>query len=84
MKINFHETDPMEADATFPKDGKGVVMAVTPSFYGKSHSSAICVLSTITNSGSWLYRYRLKAMDSGKLVLEDLGEPRVLDVDALK
>lgn len=81
MRINFHETDPMEADATFPKDGKGVVMAVEPAFYGKSRSATICVLSTCTNTGRWLHRYRLKVSDTGKLTLEDLGEPRVLDID---
>lgn len=82
MKVNFHETDPMEAETAFPKDGKGVVMSIEPAFYGKSRTSTLCVLSTCSNSGTWLHRYRLKVSDTGKLSLEDLGEPRILDVDS--
>ena len=82
MRINLHETDPMEADASFPKDGKGVVMTIEPAFYGKSRSTTICVISTTSNKGLWLARYRLKATDTGKLSLEDLGEPRILDIDS--
>lgn len=80
--MNFHETDPMEAEAVFPKDGKGIVMSVEPAFYGKSRTATLCVLSTCTNSGTWLQRYRLKVSDTGKLTLEDLGEPRTLDIDS--
>lgn len=81
MKINFHEIDPMEAEAVFPKDNKGISMVVEPSFYGKSKNAMICVLTSTSNTGKWLYRYRLKVTDTGKLVLEDLGEKRKLDVD---
>ena len=81
MRVNFHETDPMESETSFPKDNKGVVMLVEPSFYGKSKSAVICVISTTSNSGRWLHRYRLKVSDSGKLLLEDLGEIRKLEVD---
>lgn len=82
MKVNFHETDPMDAEAAFPKDNKGMAMVVEPAFYGKSKSTVVCVLSTCTNSGKWLQRYRLKVSDNGKLTLEDMGEPRQLDIDA--
>lgn len=82
MKINFHETDPMESDAAFPVDDKGTVMVIEPSFYGKAHTTAVCVLSTTTNKGKCLGRYRLKATDTGRLILEDLGEPRVLAIDS--
>jgi hypothetical protein len=81
MKINFHETDPMEAESSFPKDSKGIAMVVEPAFYGKSKSAMVCVVTSTSNNGKWLHRYRLKATDTGKLVLEDLGEPRKLDVD---
>jgi hypothetical protein len=82
LKINFHEADPMEAEASFPKDGKGIAMAVEPSFYGKSRNAMVCVLTSASNTGKWLYRYKLKVTDTGKLMLEDLGEKRKLDVDA--
>jgi hypothetical protein len=82
MKINAYEPDPMEAEVTFPKDGKGVVMTVEPAFYGKAKNAMVMVLTTTTNSGKRLCSYRLKATDSGKLVLEDLGERRKLDVDS--
>jgi len=82
LKINFHETDPMEAEASFPKDSKGIAMVVEPSFYGKSKNAMVCVLTSTSNTGKWLYRYRLKVTDTGKLVLEDLGERRKLDVDS--
>ena len=82
MKINFHETDPMEADAVVhPKNDKGLAMEIEPYFYGKAKNSMVCVVTTQTNSGKPLYRYRLKATDSGKLFLEDLGEARILEVD---
>jgi len=71
----------MEAEAVFPKDNKGISMVVEPSFYGKSKNAMICVLTSTSNTGKWLYRYRLKVTDTGKLVLEDLGEKRKLDVD---
>lgn len=81
MKINFHEVDPLEAEMKIPKDNKGVAVSVEPAFYGKSRSAIACVLSTATNNGKFLHRYRLKVSDSGKLTLEDLGERRELDID---
>lgn len=81
MKINFHETDPMEAESGFPKADTGIAMEVEPYFYGKAKNSMVCVVTTVTNSGKPLYRYRLKVNDNGKLFLEDLGEARTLEVD---
>jgi len=83
MKVNMYEPDPMEAEVAFPKDGKGVVMSVEPAFYGKSRNAMVMVLTTTTNSGKRLCSYRLRATDAGKLVLEDLGERRKLDVDSI-
>jgi len=81
VKVNLHETDPIETTTIFPKGDTGVVMQVQPAFYGKARTCNICIVSTCTNSGHPLYRYRLKVTDLGKLVLEDFGEPRKLDVD---
>lgn len=83
MKVHVYEPDPMEADVTFPEDKTGVVMSVEPAFYGKSKSAVAFVVSTSTNKGKPLGSYRIKVSDSGKLTVEDLGERRKLDVDAM-
>lgn len=83
MKVHVYEPDPMEADVIFPEDKTGVVMSVEPAFYGKSKSAVAFVVSTSTNKGKPLGSYRIKVSDSGKLTVEDLGERRKLDVDAM-
>ena len=80
MKIRLHEPDPMEVSVV-PDPAEGCPLEVTPVFYGRSRSCVLFPISTLTEGGKVLHNYRLKVTDTGKLVLEELGQPRVLEVD---
>ena len=77
MKIRLHEPDPMEAVLT----REGEPMEIAPIFYGRARSCVLFPISTTTDGGRLLHSYRLKVTDTGKLVLEELGQPRGLEVD---
>ena len=82
MKIRLHEPDPMEVETSDELDTTdGCSMEVTPIFYGRARSCVLFPLSTLTDGGKVLHNYRLKVTDTGKLVLVELGQPRMLDVD---
>ena len=82
MKIRLHEPDPMEVETLDSQStADGCPMEVTPIFYGRARSCVLFPLSTLTDGGKVLHNYRLKVTDTGKLVLEELGQPRRLDVD---
>jgi hypothetical protein len=80
MKIRLHEPDPLEVSVG-QDPPEGCPFEVTPVFYGRSRSCVLFPISTVTDGGKVLHNYRLKVTDTGKLVLEELGQPRVLDVD---
>lgn len=80
MKIRLHEPDPMEVQVEDVQE-EGFPLEVRPVFYGRSRSCVLFPISTTTEGGKPLHSYRLKVTDTGKLVLEELGQPRVLDVD---
>lgn len=82
MKVHIYEPDPMEADIILPeKDSAGIVLTVTPAFYGKAKFATAFVVSTSTDKGRPIGSYRIKVSDAGKISVEDLGERRKLDID---